>query len=405
MRIGIDCLSVSHGYVGGANTFLHGIISGIINNLDISDQLIIFCPEGEEEFFSAYAVRGIKIVQCKKNNFIKKILFFIPFILQSPALWKALHNLYATYFTNIKVFINKECDILYCPNTLLNIYSLNVPIILSMHDIQHIHYPENFSRRELQSRKINYGASSLAADYMQASSEFMKADFLSYFTKFKSKNIRKIHEGVDLKAFYSSNVNQSTNFSRRHKKYFLFPAQIWHHKNHMTVLKAIKILKERNREVTLILTGAKYSGWSKVETFLQQNKELNIEYRGVISFEKLSSLYADAFAVISPAIYESSSLPILEAIASRSIVVASDTNPNYELSEIFDIKLFKTLNPQSLANVLENLLDTDESVLEEVRTRNMHRLQPFGWDAIGKKYIEWFQEIYINGQHRIHQGE
>ena len=404
MRIGIDCLSVSHDYVGGANTFLHGIISGIIDKLDSLDHLIIFCPK-EEEIFSVYAGRNVKIVQCTRNNFIKKILFFIPFLLRSPKLWKTLHNLYATYFTNIKAVMNKECDILYCPNTSLNIYSLDVPIVLSMHDIQHVHYPENFSSRELRSRLTTYGANALAADYMQASSEFMKADFLSYFGKFESKNIRKIREGVDLNAFNCLNVNQITNCTRQNKKYFLFPAQIWHHKNHMTVLNAIKILNERNREVKLILTGAKYSGWSKVETFLQHNKELNIEYLGVVSFEKLSSLYADAFAVISPAVYESSSLPILEAIASKSIVVASNTNPNHELSEIFDIKLFETLNPQSLANILETLLDSDEGVLEEERIRNIQRLQPFGWDAIGEKYVKWFREIYTNEKYRSDSTE
>lgn len=48
MRIGIDCLSVAHDYVGGANTFLHGVIGGIFGNINEKANLVIFCPQDED---------------------------------------------------------------------------------------------------------------------------------------------------------------------------------------------------------------------------------------------------------------------------------------------------------------------------------------------------------------------
>ncbi len=192
MRIGIDCLYVDHNYVGGANTFVHGILCGLLENISRPDQIVIFCPEKKIDKFSYYRDKGVTVVGLKTNEKIRKILRIFPFLLQSPKLWRASHTLYAKYLTNIIDTINLKCDIFYCPNTTVNVYSLNVPIVLSMHDIQHVHYPEYFSARERIGRLLNYEASGVAADYMQASSEFMKKDFLNHFSALNANNIRNI---------------------------------------------------------------------------------------------------------------------------------------------------------------------------------------------------------------------
>jgi len=393
MRVGIDCLYLDHKYVGGANTFVHGILHGLLENISQPDQIVIFCPEKEVDKFSYYRDKGVTIVGLNTNEKLRKILRIFPFLLRSPKFWRASHTFYAKYLTKIIDTINLKCDIFYCPNTTVNVYSLNVPIALSMHDIQHVHYPEYFSARERIGRLLNYEASGIAAKYMQASSMFMKKDFLNHFSTLKADNIRIISEGVDLKVFSSPSANSFHRKTEEIEPYFFFPAQIWHHKNHLTVLQAIKILNDRGRKCKLIMTGAKLSGWPKVSEFLNLHKQLSIEYKGVVSISELLELYQLSLAVISPAIYESSSLPVLEAIAQHSLIVASKTEPNLELGEIFHISFFDTFDAENLADVLEKQLDLEKTAKEKIISNNSQKLELFSWNCVGKQYLEWFEEI------------
>ncbi len=141
------------------------------------------------------------------------------------------------------------------------------------------------------------------------------------------------------------------------------------------------------------MTGAKCSGWPKVSEFLTLNKDLSIEYKGVVPISELLELYQSSLAVISPAIYESSSLPVLEAIAQNSLVVASNTEPNRELGAIFNISFFETYDAENLADVLEKQLDLEKTSKEKIRAANSEKLQPFSWNYVGKQYLEWFEEI------------
>ena len=71
--------------------------------------------------------------------------------------------------------------------------------------------------------------------------------------------------------------------------------------------------------------------------FINENKDLDIQYLCTVSFEKLKKLYVNCKIVVCPALYESSSLTLLEAIKISKPVIASDTPPNIELNKYFKI--------------------------------------------------------------------
>src|SRR6185312_17525705 len=65
------------------------------------------------------------------------------------------------------------CDLLYTPTVTLAFFNSRRATLLSPHDLQHLHYPEFFSRWRLRARSSSYAVSIRRAVWLQASSEFI----------------------------------------------------------------------------------------------------------------------------------------------------------------------------------------------------------------------------------------
>ena len=74
-----------------------------------------------------------------------------------------------------------------------------------------------------------------------------------------------------------------------------------------------------------------------------------------MSFKKLINLYSNSKIVLSPSIYESSSLPILESCKLGKPVICSDIQPNKELNKKLKLNFFKATSPKSFSKTLLNV--------------------------------------------------
>ena len=72
-----------------------------------------------------------------------------------------------------------------------------------------------------------------------------------------------------------------TNILNQLKKYLLFPAQFWEHKNHEFLIEVAKILKVRNLDIKIYFCG-------KVENFKDKNYFLNLNKK--ITYLKLNNI-------------------------------------------------------------------------------------------------------------------
>ena len=131
-----------------------------------------------------------------------KFKYFLDFIVR---------NLSQNSFKNL---VEQNCDILICPAVLLKHYNLKVPTLTNLHDIQHEHFRNFFSKSELLRRDIQYYNSAKYTTKMIASGPFMKKDFIKKFF-FLKKKISLIYEGVDINRFRkNSNSTKLKIFSR-----------------------------------------------------------------------------------------------------------------------------------------------------------------------------------------------
>jgi glycosyltransferase involved in cell wall biosynthesis len=205
--------------------------------------------------------------------------------------------------------------------------------------------------------------------------------------------VQVINEGVNIEEFRAPKDIQKVLYKYAIPPNFLFfPAQLWLHKNHLTVLTTLLKLHKEGLTIPLVLTGAQYSSAQLVFNFIKENNMHYVYYLGKVPFDDLVALYQTARFMITAVLYESSSLPVLEAAAAGTAIIASNTPPNVELSRRLKINLFDPYNADNLAHLLRNIWDNTELIAGQ-KAYNREQIQQFSWENIAKQYVALFEKI------------
>ena len=386
MKIGYNLYSVNPSSKVGSVTYSFGLLNGIINQIG-DNQLILFVRKKHFKYYSKYSNNNIKVIHIndiKIRNIIRIILLNLGF--------QSLYRYFCEiFFQDFSRKINNNCDLFYTPTTTLLPLKYNIPTIVSMHDIQHIHYPQYFSKNTIKKRKIQYGLTKIKADFIHCSSDFIKSDLINNFN-INSSKIIKIEPGIDLSEYKSVDCGNDNN------KYFFYPAQLWEHKNHLTILKSMKILKDKSIDnIKFYFTGSEdNSNYSVIKDFIDKNNLNNsIKHLPNITHSELIKYYMKSEFVISAAIYEAASFPIFEAASLSKPIVASDIPSNIEFSNYFRINFFEATNSLDLANMIESCVDGKVDFKAQV-SYNKIEIRNFSWDNIAGKFINKFQRIVCN---------
>jgi len=135
--------------------------------------------------------------------------------------------------------------------------------------------------------------------------------------------------------------------------YLFYPAQFWPHKNHVTLLAALALLRERGITERLVLCGSNRSGRDKIDLAIR-NLGLSdqISIIGFVDSAELGALYRGASALVMPTYFGPTNLPPLEAWAVGTPVIY----PEAFKAQAGDAAiLFDYDDPRSLADAIVSL--------------------------------------------------
>lgn len=112
----------------------------------------------------------------------------------------------------------------------------------------------------------------------------------------------------------------------RNVNLILYPAQLWPHKNHMVLLKAISRLPDNLKSrVRLVLTGSDQGNLKHIQQkVLQYGLSRNVEFMGFVTREKLHELYATARITIFPSYFGPDNLPPLESLSHGTLTAVAE---------------------------------------------------------------------------------
>jgi glycosyltransferase involved in cell wall biosynthesis len=96
--------------------------------------------------------------------------------------------------------------------------------------------------------------------------------------------------------------------------FLFYPAQFWAHKNHVRILQALHLLKERGHAVDVAFAGSDKGERAHVEaTAVRLGLADQVHFLGFVPSEDLAGLYSEARALIMPTYFGPTNIPPLEA--------------------------------------------------------------------------------------------
>jgi glycosyltransferase involved in cell wall biosynthesis len=157
------------------------------------------------------------------------------------------------------------------------------------------------------------------------------------------------------------------------KDYLLYPAQFWPHKNHVNLLKALRLLVEADPATpALVLAGSDQGNRAFVERCAADlGVSHKVHFLGFVPTEDLIRLYRNARALVYPSFSGPENLPPLEAFALGCPAIVS----NYRGAEeqLGDCAmLFDPTKPAAIAEAIARVV-TDEQLRAQLIERGKKR--------------------------------
>ena len=333
----------------------------------------------------------ININIIKENIFQKKHRI----LLSNSFFYKIFSKIKMNFCTIERILAKDKIDLVYflSPNAISQALN-DIPYIFTLWDLGHLEeleFPELTSGRIFESRELMYTKSLKKAFKVIVDSDYSKQYSINKYNLDEKRvevlkflpNIRVAdNEGsIDIKKIY--NIKND---------YIFYPAQFWAHKNHMYILKAIKILKEiKNIDLDVVFSG---SDRGNLEYILKKAKELGVDdlihYAGFVPNKQIPSLYKQSLSLVMPTYLGPTNIPPLEAFFYNTSVCYSD-KPSFR-EQVGDAVFYMDLkDPHSLVENIITIKNNKELVDYKLQ-KGLKILASWTEEDFYKSLIKIFEE-------------
>jgi len=259
------------------------------------------------------------------------------------------------------------CDVLHCPTYRAPTRS-RVPLVVTVHDLAVFRHPELFNRWSRSYGRAVIPRVVRAARRVIAVSEFTASELVSLLGTSEEK-IRVVPNGVD--------PLFTQEGAREQGDYVLAVATLEPRKNLRRVLAAT-----RRAGVELRVVGGR--GWGDTGV---EREAPGVRWLGERSREQLAELYRGARCLVYPSLYEGFGLPILEAMASGTPVVAGRGGAGEEVAAEAAV-LVDPLDEESIA---AGIVETEHR-RDELVKRGLERARAFSWEKSAHATTDVYRE-------------
>lgn len=242
----------------------------------------------------------------------------------------------------------------------------NLPYVYTVWDLQHVLQPwfPEVSRDGLwENRQRIFSQAILRASAVVVPNTAGAADLQRAFP-IDSGRVLKLAQPTPAFALAPSPKNAEPIRKFQIKPPFLFyPAQFWPHKDHVTALETLKLLRDAGRDFSLVFTGSDQSNAAFVqERAVALGIAAHVHFLGFVSIEQMRALYEEAFALLYVSHFGPENLPPLEAFGLGCPAVVSRFEGAHE--QLGDAALLvEPMNPVACAAAITRL--QEEPALRE----------------------------------------
>lgn len=371
MRIGFDARCLEENKISGVGEYSLELLRNILetepprpNEKKDSRRYIIFSNSFKQQSKNHLGwLAGYPHIELKRFRYPNKILNLFFWYLNWPKIDKMIGGV----------------DIFFAPNINFISVSRDCRLIITFHDLSFERYPDFFPLKTRLWHKYFVNPRKLArtAEKIIAVSDSTKND-LEEIYGIKPENIKTIPHGISPK--FRKIDGKDSKLLAIKKKYnlpndfILFLGNIEPRKNISSIVTSYINLGLKNPKLAkykLVLAG-------NVSPLCQNliNKE-NIATCGYIEGNDRPYIYNLASLLVYPSYFEGFGLPVLEAMACGTPVIASNNSSIPEVAGPAAI-LVDPNRPSEITIAIEALL-TDDKLYHRMKERGIKQSQTFSW--------------------------
>jgi glycosyltransferase involved in cell wall biosynthesis len=249
--------------------------------------------------------------------------------------------------------------------------------VVTVHDLSFEHFPDVMSFKDRLLFKTQVPRSARRADRVLTGSEWTKRDLLERYGLLDDRVVVTPY-GVD--PIFAPNGPRSDG------RYILFVGAVQPRKDPLTAIEAFALLDD---DLKLVFVGPnKLDGKRVKEAVLRHGLLPRFEWREYLQPKGLAAVYRGAACLVFPSRYEGFGLPVLEAMASGTPVVATTAGAVPEVAGEAAI-LVPPGNPEALAAGIEQALaDRDRLV-----AAGLARARLFSWPEAARRTLAVYREL------------
>jgi glycosyltransferase involved in cell wall biosynthesis len=291
----------------------------------------------------------------------------------------------APFFPLNRVLKRLNPDLTIFPVPTMDVPLCNRRYLFCMADIAHVYYPhfrEIRRRGGLRMRAVLFGYGARNAWRVMLESTELRREMARHYQMDPAKGVVVYQVLPRLFSASEMPIGEPTITGR----YLFYPAQLWEHKNHCNLLRALALLLKEFPDLQLVLCGTRYPGWEEIFALADElGISDKIKYLGYVPDADMPQLYRNAAALVMPTYFGPTNIPTLEAFAFDCPAVISGL-PGVE-EQVKDAALrFDPDSPKDMAAKLRIVL-TDRGECARLRAAGHARIAELSYEYYQR---EWF---------------
>jgi glycosyltransferase involved in cell wall biosynthesis len=301
--------------------------------------------------------------------------------------WRPLRISYLVekyYFRYVEATVNYDLahPTYYSLVTQRDLTTYRRPVVLTVWDMIHERFTKQFKDGALvveMKRKAVAAAHSIICI-----SENTKKDLLESYPHLKEECVRVTHLASEL----NESMACGPELVPSHP-YFLYVGAREGYKNFSTLLTAFGKLAGVRRDLALCVVGRPFS-LAEQRDVAEMKLSGRVEHYGQASDTQLAKLYRHSIALVYPSLYEGFGIPLVEAMACGTAVVASNRSSLPEV--LCGAGLLFDPAADDLADVLLSLIE-DPAERERLVALGRERSRSFSWDQTVAQTLEVYRSV------------